>query len=460
MENTAIHIVKTFQEQGFEAYFAGGSVRDLLMEKDPQDYDIATSANPDQIEQVLNSIIHDDSEYSDIKVLPIGKQFGVMMGVIHGHSFEVATFRSDSSSGDGRRPDAVQFTSAKEDAVRRDFTINGLFYDPLKKEVFDYVEGQKDIQKKLIRFIGEPHERIKEDHLRILRAIRFRNQFEFEYDPLTQKAIQDLAHLVQDISAERIEQELTKMLLSKHRARALKELNDFGILKYILPELITCQGVRQPGQYHQEGDVYSHLLKAIHDMPEEWVNKEMVWATLLHDIGKPQTFEEKEDRIHFDGHAEKSAQIASDILRRLRFSNAEISKITWMIDQHMSVGLIPEMRRAHQVHLFWNPWFEDLMKLHYCDENGSHPPDLSLYEEIMKLYQEFKNQKLLEDHFKPFLNGRDLIQGFDLQPGPMIQFILDELKAQQIEGLINSRQEAEKFVKSYLDSENSKVVND
>ncbi len=452
MEKTAIKIVEILQKAGHAAYFAGGSVRDFLMEKEPMDYDIATSAKPDEIEDLLE------------KTIPIGKEFGVILAVEDEHHFEVATFRSDSSYSDGRRPDAILFTDAKEDAVRRDFTINGLFYDPIKKEVHDFVDGQTDIHDGIVRFIGEAHERIKEDHLRLLRAVRFKNTFGFKYAEKTKAAIKDLAHLVDDISKERIQDELTKMLMHPNRSHAIHELDEFGILERILPEVTDCKGVMQPPEYHGEGDVYTHLLKALHDIPahdpdpherkhpKEFASKEVVWATLLHDIGKPGTFESKPDRIHFDGHAPLGAKMAKEICKRLKFSKAETSKIIWLIDNHMAIAPIPDMRRAHQVNWFLHPWFEDLMKVHYADEHGSHPPDLGLYEKIMELYHEFKDEKLLEDHFKPLLKGDEIINEFNLEPGPLIQELLVELRHEQIEGAVKDKKEAMAFVKKYLES--------
>ena len=438
MEKTAIQIIKKFQKAGYETYFAGGSVRDLLMEQEPFDYDIATSAEPDEIEKLMP------------KTISIGKQFGVILTVVNGHHFEIATFRSDSSYSDGRRPNAILFTSAKEDALRRDFTINGLFYDPIKKQVLDFVKGQKDIQNKILRFIGAPHERIKEDHLRILRAVRFKNQFGFKYNPTTKRAIADLAHLINDISKERIAEEITKMLLHSRRSHSMKELEKFGILQKILPEITNTRGVKQPPEYHKEGDVFNHILKALHDMPEKFISKELVWAVLLHDIGKPATYEERPDRVHFDGHAKLSAQMAKKICRRLKFSKVEIGKIEWLIANHMQVGYIPQMRRAHQMTLFWNPWFEDLMKLHYCDEKGSVPCDFGLYHQVMKLYREFKEMKLLEDHFKPFLAGDEIIKECKITPGPIIKKILTALREAQMEGMVKNKKEAKEFVKQFL----------
>lgn len=438
MLKTAISIVKKFQKAGYEAYFAGGSVRDYLMGKEPKDYDIATSALPNEIESLME------------KTYPIGKQFGVILVEENGHHFEVATFRSDSSSSDGRRPDAVLFTNAKEDAVRRDFTINGLFYDPVTEQLLDYVGGQRDIEKKILRFIGEPHERVKEDHLRLLRGVRFKNNFGFEYEPTTKQALEELSHLIDNVSRERIQDEMTKMLLHPHRAHSMRELDKFGILDRILPEVTACKGVQQTGQYHHEGDVFTHLMKALHDMPENFASKEVVWAVLLHDIAKPETFSKKPDRVHFDGHAALSSKMAKIVCKRLKMSNDETAKIAWMIEQHMTIGTIPNMRRAHQVTLFLHPWFEDLMRLHYCDEHGSFPFDLTLYQTVMKLYEDFKGEKLLEDHFKPKLSGDQLMKLFKLKPGPLLRELLQAQREAQIEGLVHDEKEARKFVEGYL----------
>lgn len=441
MESTAIQIVKTFQEAGYEAYFAGGSVRDLLMGHQPQDYDIATSAHPDEIEKII------DAMNLEAKTVPIGKQFGVILGIVHGHPFEIATFRSDSSASDGRRPNAVTFTSAKEDAVRRDFTINGLFYDPITKKIIDHVEGQKDIQDKVIRFIGEPHERIKEDHLRILRAVRFKNNFGFKYHLPTKTALEELSHLAGDISKERVREEMTKMLLHPNRARSMRELIDFKIMEHIIPELLETQGVDQPRQYHREGDVMNHLLKSLHEMPQEWATEPLVWSVLLHDIAKPRTYSEAE-RIRFDGHAKLSAQMADKILKRLRFSRAATTHITWLIHHHMSIGLIPKMRRAHQVDFFLNPWFEDLMKLTYCDSLGTIPTDLRLHDQVMELYKEFKSEKLLPDHFKPLLDGEEIMTLTGLKPGPKIKELIEKLRHAQMEEKVKNKTEAKKFILS------------
>lgn len=451
MQQTALTLVKILQDAGFQAYFAGGCVRDMLMEIEPQDYDVATSATPDEIERLLT------------KTIPIGKQFGVILVEHEGHHFEVATFRSDSAASDGRRPDAVIFSDPREDALRRDFTINGLFYDPVAKKVLDFVEGQKDIAYKILRFIGDPATRIQEDHLRLLRAVRFKNQFDFSYHPDTEKALKEYAHLVVDISKERVQDELTKMLLSPRPAHAMRELDKLGMLELILPEVTACKGVRQPLKYHQEGDVFTHLLMALHSLQDYLLQdskiknskfiltKELAWAVFLHDIGKPQTFQVKPDRIHFDGHAKLSARMAGQICRRLTFSNAERLKIEWLIAHHMDIGFIPEMRLAHRLTFFMHPWFPELLALHFCDESGSVPADLSLYQCVKKLYAEFRNEKLLPSHLEPLLDGKEVMDLLQLKPGPQVKKILTALHEAQLEGEVKTREEAIFFITKLQD---------
>ena len=278
----------------------------------------------------------------------------------------------------------------------------------------------------------------------------FKNNLSFDYDEKTEHAVEDLAHLVSDISKERVAQELNKMMLHPHRAHAMRELEKMGLMKHILPEMLATKGVKQPIEYHQEGGVLQHSLKALHDLPEEWLDLELAWAVFFHDIGKPSTFELKPDRIHFDGHAQVSAQITKKVLQRLKFSKVQISKITWLVDHHMTIGHILQMKRVHQVNLFLHPWFEDLMKLHWCDEHGSIPIDLTMYEEIMKEFHEFKDAKLLEDHFRPMLNGDQIMELTGLKPGPKISELLSLLREAQIEGEVKTKEEAEGFVKSQL----------
>ncbi len=434
MEKTSIEIVKDLKSHGFEAYWAGGTVRDLLMGKTPKDYDIVTSAKPEQIESILE------------KTVPIGKKFGVILAVKNGHHFEVATFRSDAAYTDGRRPDAVYFTNAKEDALRRDFTINGMFYDPLTKKVFDFVGGQEDLKNKTLRFIGDPDERIKEDNLRILRAIRFKNLFSLKYAPLTFRALKKNACLVENVSAERIKDELTKILLLPGRESAFLELDKAGILKCILPELLCLKGIRQPEIYHKEGDVFTHTILCLEALPDK-VSEELAWAVLFHDIGKPDTFAVK-DRIRFNQHAEVGAKIVDKIAKRLKFSNSLTENIKWLVGHHMMVGDIPKMKKTRQAHWVNHPLFSELLELLRADALGAKPKDLSLYNKLKKLLKQ-KEEKLLPLPEK-LLTGKDLIKRFNLKPGPKVGEILEKVHLAQLEEKIRTKKEALELVKNLI----------
>lgn len=436
MQKTAYQIIEKLQNAGFLAYLAGGCVRDMLLKKDPYDYDIATSARPEEIEKLLK------------KTIPIGKRFGVILAIENGHHFEIATFRSDSGYSDGRRPDAVYFTSPKKDALRRDFTINGMFLNPLKNEFLDFVGGQEDFQNGILRFIGNPFQRIAEDKLRILRAIRFKNRLGFKYAKETQEALQKDALLIREVSQERIGEELNKILQHPTRIKALEDLIDLGILADLLPEVTTLNNIPQPEKYHQEGGVLTHTLMVVQELAKD-ANLALVWAALLHDTGKRVTFQRKADRIHFDGHAQKSVEFVQEICRRFRFNNVLKSKISWLVEHHMYVGQIPQMRLANKIKLFLHPWFEDLLELHRADESGSIPVDLSLYYELQKEYAEFKAEKLLTTPLKPILKGTELIEKFGLK-GAEIGKYLDLVHAEQLEGKIKTKQKALEFVKKKL----------
>jgi len=247
MEKTSIKIVKTLRKAGYDAFWAGGCVRDILLMREPKDYDIVTNAKPDVIEDLLEHTI------------PIGKEFGVILAIVNGHHFEIATFRSDSGYSDGRRPDAVTFSHPEEDAKRRDFTINGLFYDPIKKQILDFVDGKRDIKDRLIRFIGDPHERILEDHLRIVRAIRFKTTLDFQYHPETYRAIKKHAALAAKVSSERLRDEFDKIMLDDNPVEGWEDMEDTGVLGYVMPELLELKGVAQPVEFHHEGDVWDQV---------------------------------------------------------------------------------------------------------------------------------------------------------------------------------------------------------
>lgn len=439
MRPTSIEIIKTLKRAGFEAYWAGGCVRDMLLGIKPKDFDIATSALPSDIKKLLK------------KTIPIGEKYGVVIAEEGSHHFEVATFRSDSGYSDGRRPDAVLFTNAKEDALRRDFTINALFYDPTTDELFDYVGGQEDLKNKLVRFIGNPHERILEDHLRIIRAIRFKNTFNFQYHPETYKALGSHAKLSAKVSGERVRDELNKMIAHFSFPSALADMEDTGVLAVILPELQALKGVAQPPEYHTEGDVWEHTLRSIRAIKPQ-ASLLLRWAVLLHDVGKPETFKIAE-RIRFDQHAEKSAEIAGQILRRLKFSVKDMKIIQWLVQHHMMVYNVLDMPVGRRRHWFLNPWYLDLLELNRCDTAGTVPCDLSTHDKVLALYR--KDMKEMPHEPKRLLTGEDIMEILGQQPGKKIGKILEELRLAQLEQKIRTKAEAEKWLKKNYKIKNS-----
>lgn len=432
MKNTAQQIVQTLQEAGHQAYWAGGCVRDELLGKHPKDYDIATSARPDAIEDLF------EDTYA------VGKSFGVITVVENGHEFEIATFRSDSGYSDGRRPDAVLFTHAEEDAKRRDFTINGLFYDPITEEIHDFVGGRDDLQNKLIRFIGDPHERILEDHLRILRAVRFKNTLGFAYHPDTYHAIKQHAHLADKVSWERVRDELNKIVMSERAPVAFEDMQDTGVLPHVFPELEACKGIAQPPEYHQEGDVWTHIMQSLESLPEE-ASLLARWAVIFHDIGKPETFKIAE-RIRFDHHAGVSAEIAAKVMRRLRFSRKAIEHVGWVVRHHFMMKQLLEMPLGRKRHWFLDPRFPDLLMLFYADAAGTEPVGMELYEQVKAAYEDCLEH--FEERPEPFITGKDVMELCGLKPGPEVGELLHEAYVKQLGHELKSREEALEWITS------------
>ncbi len=442
MKPTSIKIIETLQKAGYVAYWAGGCVRDMLLGINPKDYDIVTSAKPEEIEALLS------------KTIPIGKEFGVILAIEDGHHFEIATFRSDSGYSDGRRPDAVIFSNPEEDAKRRDFTINALFYDPLKDEILDFVGGQEDLKNKLIRFIGEPKARITEDNLRILRAVRFKNSYGMQYHPETYKAIKENFKLVDGVSKERIRDELNKMITGANNTNAFEELYELDILSLIMPEFCNLKGLAQPLQYHQEGDVWTHslaVLSALTDeaagpdpLPETPPSLELRWACLFHDIGKYETFSIDDERIRYDGHAQIGAETGAKILKRLNFSTKSIKKVKWLITYHMMIIALMEMPNGRRRHWFMHENFEELLELFRADCMGTTPTDLTVYHQLKKLYlHEIAELKLMP---KQLIDGERLIEILKISPGPKVGEILDTIRELQLEGDLKTSEDAEKYI--------------
>lgn len=428
---TAVNIVKKIESKGYVAYFAGGCVRDMLMKKTPNDYDIATSAKPDEIEKVFDN------------TKPIGKQFGVILVIKNKNAFEVATFRSESGYDDSRKPSKVKWTSAKDDALRRDFTVNGIFYDPINKKYLDYVNGLDDIKNKVLRFIGNAKDRIEEDHLRILRAVRFKNKLGFKYNDDILKNLIKYSNLIKTVSMERIRDELNKIMLDKNREKAIRELDETGLLKYIIPELLILKGVKQPDNWHQEGDVWIHTLLCVKSLlPKDKL--EVAWATLLHDIGKPATFEIRH-RICFYGHCEKSAEIADKILKRLKFPNDLREKIVFLIAQHLRHKDIKRMKEHRARRWANHEWFKDLMSVWLADAKGSIPLNTELYDYAKVVYDDEMSKPKKP---KKLVSGNDIMEILNIPSGPEVGKVLETIEDLQWEGKLTTKSKAKEYIKT------------
>ncbi len=443
MRNKAKEIVKKLQDNGFETYWAGGCVRDMFMKKEPQDYDIVTSANPDEVKKIIP------------KTYDVGKKYGVIVAQFDKYQFEIATFRNESEYKDNRHPEKIYFTNPHDDARRRDFTINGMFYDPISNKLIDYVNGENDLKSKIIRFIGNPADRIKEDHLRLLRGIRFKNVLGFKFDKRTWEAICQNAYQIESVSDERISDELNKMFDCKNRSEALLDLSRSGVLKYVLPEVEKMKGVPQPDEFHKEGDVFAHTVWAVKSLPVD-VPLALVWAVILHDSGKPQTIslpKTTHDRIRFNKHVKYSAGIASKVCRRLKFPNIERELIVWLVKNHMRVGDISKMSIAKRRRFLMDPKFLWLLELHKADALGADPKDLSMYNQLLNLYGEAKKYYEEEENrpkFISFLNGNDIIKYLKIEPGPEVGRILNLLENAQLEDKIKNKDEAIEYIKQII----------
>lgn len=428
---TAYRIAKKLHEKGHTAYFAGGCVRDFLRGEDPKDYDIATTASPDEIEGLFP------------RTLPIGKQFGVVLVVEEGETYEVATFRSEGPYKDGRHPSEVRFTSPEEDARRRDFTVNGLFYDPIGRQVIDYVQGKDDISRCLIRAIGNPQSRFEEDRLRLLRAVRFAANLNYTIEDKTWVEVKDLAQKIHAVSAERIRDELVKTFTRPGAGRGLELLSESGLLKEILPEVEKMRGVEQPPEFHPEGDVFIHTRMLLDRLDQP--SAILAFAALLHDVGKPPTFQVREGRIRFYEHSRVGAMMCEEILRRLRFSNEEIRAIVACVDNHMKFANVQEMREGKLKRFMSTDTFPTELELHRIDCLSSHGL-LDNYHFLIKRGEEFSAEVL-----KPvrLLNGEDLI-GLGMNPGPGMKPILEEAYELQLENKIRMKEEALEWAKGRL----------
>lgn len=420
----ALVIARALKDRGFIAYFAGGCVRDHLRGQSPQDFDIATTATPDEIEKIFR------------KTIPVGKQFGVMIVVEEDIPFEVATFRREGGYEDGRHPTSVFFTRPEEDAKRRDFTVNGMFYDPFTGKVIDFVEGMKDLSKKLIRAIGDPLERFEEDKLRLLRAVRFASTLGFEIETGTWEALRQRASKIREVSPERIRDELVKIFTRSGAARGFVLLSDSGLMKEILPEVETLRGVQQPENFHPEGDVFEHTRLLLEHLRPP-VSTILAFSALFHDIGKPKTSAVRNGRLTFYEHSEEGAVLAREIMKRLRFSNEEIDGVCECVLNHMKFMNVQQMRAGKLKLFIGRPHFQEEMELHRVDCAASHGM-LDNYQFLNEKLKEFANEELKP---RPLVNGTDLI-ALGMRPGPAMKPILEELYELQLEGTHKTREEA------------------
>jgi len=452
LKEFAISIVRILRERGYKAYLVGGCVRDLLLGREPADYDVTTDAIPDEVMRIFP------------ETYAVGAQFGVVLvpsperdvasnvstencrdvtGYVspRANAVEVATFRSDIGYSDGRHPDQVRFSKdPREDVERRDFTINGLLLDPITDEVLDFVGGRKDLEAGIIRTIGDPERRFAEDKLRMVRGIRFAARFDYAIAPDTFQAIQKLASQIDQVSQERVRDELSKMLTEGHARQAFLLLDGTGLLHEVLPEIEAMKGVEQPPQFHPEGDVFVHTLLLLDKLPHPCPIT-LAWGALLHDVGKPATFRVAPDRIRFDGHVDVGVKIAEEICQRLRFSNDDTGQILALVENHMRFAHALRMNQSTFKKFVRMPRFDEHLELHRMDCLSSHG-DLTSYN--------FTREKMAAMspaimRPAPLITGDDLI-GAGYVPGPQFKKILAAVEDGQLEGRLRSRDDAMAFV--------------
>jgi poly(A) polymerase len=450
-------IVQTLRQRGYQAFLVGGCVRDLLLGREPKDYDVATNATPEQVMTIFP------------ETYAVGAQFGVVLvpmaeplaerdvasnvstqdsdrvdlgASTHAHAVEVATFRSDVGYSDGRHPDEVRFSQdPREDVARRDFTINGMLLDPVRGEVLDFVGGRKDLEAKIVRAIGDPERRFAEDKLRMLRAVRFAARFEYAIEPGTFAAIQKLAGEISAVSRERVRDELTRMLTEGHARRAFLLLDESGLLREVLPEISAMKGVQQPPQFHPEGDVFVHTLLLLDNLPDP-CPPALAWGALLHDVGKPPTFRVAPDRIRFDGHVEVGVKMAEEICKRLRFSGDDVEQVLALVDHHMRFGQATRMNESTLKKFLRMPRFDQHLALHRADSLASHGK-LSTYEFVKEKLAAIPPEKMRP---VPLVSGDDLIAAGHV-PGPKFREILEAVEDAQLEGRLGSKESALEFVR-------------
>lgn len=434
-EVLARSVARRLREAGYIAYFAGGCVRDRLLGRDPDDFDIATDAPAETVQRLFP------------RTVPVGAQFGVVLVLVEDEAFEVATFRSDSVYLDGRRPVSVRFSSPEEDARRRDFTINGMFLDPHDDRVIDYVGGQRDLQSRVIRAIGDPAARIREDRLRMLRAVRFAARLGYELEPQTFRAVRAAATMITDIAWERIGDEIVRMLTDTEGGsarRAFELLDATRLLRHVLPEIEALKGVEQSQEYHPEGDVFIHTLGLLGQL-EPRHSEALALGALLHDVGKPRCAARINGRITFYGHCEVGADMAVAVCQRLRRSRHTWERVAYLVRNHLRLINAPRMRLSSLKRFLAEEGIEELLELARIDAIAASG-DLTYYNFCMTKLRELGREAIKPE---PLLRGRDLLDlGFS--PGPQIGVILDAVAEAQLEGTLHSKEAAAEWVRQHF----------
>ncbi len=432
----AVEVVRRLREAGHEALWAGGCVRDELLGLSPQDYDVATDARPEEIQRLFR------------RTVAVGASFGVIevLGP-RPLSVEVATFRSDVSYSDGRHPDAVVFSSAREDALRRDFTVNGMFLDPLTATLHDYVGGRADLERRVLRAIGDPVQRFTEDKLRMLRAVRVATRFDFVIDPDTATAIERMAPQIVVVSAERIADELHKMLVLPGRARGMRLFLDLGLAAAIMPELLPMKGLPQGSPAAPTGDLWDHVLRVL-DLLGEAPSFPLAFAALLHDVGKPRTVGRTPDRYTFYSHEHVGKRLTGEIALRLKLSNDERERAEWLVEKHQILCDVRQMKTSKLKSLLVHPGIRELLDLHRADALASGR-SVDHVEYCERLLTEWTTEDL---NPPPLLTGHDLARG-GLEPGPIFKRLLDAVREAQLDGTIKTPKEARELVERLCRSE-------
>jgi poly(A) polymerase len=427
----AERVAAALRQKGFQAYFVGGCVRDVLRGEEPKDWDIATDACPDEVIELFPHAVL------------VGAQFGVVGVVIGKHCIEVATFRNDGLYSDGRRPDVVSYTrDPREDVLRRDFTINGLLLDPSSGQVLDFVEGRRDIEGRLVRAIGSPERRFAEDRLRMLRAVRFAAMLDYQIDPPTLEAVRAHAEAITEVSAERVRDELLRILTSGHARRGFELLDESGLLEPILPEIAAMKGVEQPPEFHPEGDVWTHTLLML-GMLEKNCPETLAAGVLLHDVGKPPTYRVAPDRIRFDNHVTVGTRMAEEICRRLRLSHELSGQVAALVANHLRFKDAPQMRASTLKRFLRLDRFEEHLELHRFDCLSSHR-NLENYEFVRRKLEETPPEEIRPPRL---ITGDDLI-AMGYRPGPRFAEILRAVEDAQLEGHVGSREQALELARS------------